>query len=70
MQICIGFDIGRSLVKIVVVWVDQWVEVFYLFLVVFVFKIIDDCEVEWVQVEMVLVNGCEFFFGEIVMFQG
>jgi plasmid segregation protein ParM len=70
MQTCIGFDIGRSSVKIVAAWADQRAEVLYPSSVVPAFKITDDREAERVQAETVLVNGREFFFGETAMLQG
>ena len=72
MQTCIGFDIGRSSVKIVASWddADQRAEVLFPSSVVPAFKITDDQEAERVQAETVLVNGREFFFGETAMLQG
>src|SRR4051812_47560955 len=70
MQTCIGFDIGRSSVKIVAAWDDHRREILFPSSVVPAFKITDDREAERVQAETVLVNGREFFFGETAMLQG
>lgn len=70
MQTCIGFDIGRSSVKIVAAWGPHREEVLYPSSVVPAFKITDDREAERVQNETVLVNGREYFFGETAMLQG
>lgn len=71
MQTCIGFDIGRSSVKIVAAWgKNQRMELLFPSSVVPAFKITDDREAERVQSETVLVNGREYFFGETAMLQG
>lgn len=70
MQTCIGFDIGRSSVKIVAAWGEQREEILFQSSVVPAFKITDDREAERVVAETVILNGREYFFGETAMLQG
>lgn len=70
MQTCIGFDIGRSSVKIVAIWEGQRAEILYPSSVFPAFKITDDREAELVEKETIQANGRDYFFGETAMFQG
>lgn len=70
MQTCVGFDIGRSSVKIVATWGDQRVEILYPSSVVQAFKITDDLEAHRASLETVQVNGRDYFFGETALLQG
>lgn len=70
MQTCIGFDIGRSSVKIVASWSGGRTEILYPSAVCSAFRITNDQEAERAAKETVLVKGKEYFFGDTALLQG
>lgn len=70
MQTCIGFDVGRSSVKIVATWGDERVEILYPSSVVQAFQIHDDLEAHRAAQETVTIDKRDYFFGETALLQG